>query len=145
MDDHNGLWWTPYQRSEGSERLELLGVMSSGTYNQVMELAHERADWIPILEAACAEAEQAEPFGGRFAGRWVLQRAAHDTGRPVWVPGLRLLVGYGLIDKDGESTRGGRRAYYRMTEWREVKGALSLLKRLIPPSEPRTASPNQRN
>jgi hypothetical protein len=103
---------------------------NSEMYNRVAELARERAEWLPILEAACAEAEETEPYGGRFAGRWVLQRAAGAIGGPVWAPGLRLLVGYGLMQKDGESRRGGRRAYYRMTEWREVKEALSLLKAL---------------
>ncbi|SRR5712692_3820349 len=103
-------------------------MATSEVYNRVVELARERADWVPILEAACAEAEEAERYGGRFAGRWVLQRAADEMGSPVWAPGLRLLVGYGLIQKDGESTRGGRRAYYKMTEWRDVKEALALLK-----------------
>jgi DNA-binding PadR family transcriptional regulator len=69
-------------------------------------------------------AEESEPYGGRFAGRWVLQEA----GR--WEPGLRVLVSYGLLEKSGESTRGGRRAYYQMSDWREVRHALEELERL---------------
>lgn len=94
---------------------------------RVAELARERPDWVPVLDAACAEAEEAEAYGGRFAGRWVLQRLEQKTGRREWRPGLRLLVGYGLLEKGGESTRGGRRAYYRMPHWREVKKMLGRL------------------
>lgn len=97
-------------------------------YNKVAELAREREDWLPVLDAACAEAEESERFGGRFAGRWVLQRAAQDFGQPMWKPGLRLLVGYGLLQKDGESTRGGRRAYYKMANWRQVSEALKSVR-----------------
>lgn len=69
-------------------------------------------------------AEESEQYGGRFAGRWVLQ----EGGR--WEPGLRVLVSYGLLEKSGESTRGGRRACYQMSDWREVRHALEELERL---------------
>jgi hypothetical protein len=95
---------------------------------RVLELARERPDWLPVLEAACDEARDVEPYGGRFAGRWVLQRVNELSGGPAWRPGLRLLVGYGLLVKDGDSTRGGRRAYYRMDNWRDVKSALARLR-----------------
>ncbi len=94
---------------------------------RVAELARERPDWLPVLHAACAEAEEAEAYTGRFAGRWVLERLQQTTGQREWRPGLRLLVGYGLLEKTGESTRGGRRAYYRMPHWREVKTMLGRL------------------
>jgi len=110
-------------------------------FSKVVELAREHEDWISVLEAACAEAEESERFGGRFAGRWVLQRVAQERGQPVWKPGLKLLVGYGLLEKSGESTRGGRRAYYKMTNWREVKEALRLLKERHPPASPRPPDP----
>src|SRR5258708_34964470 len=102
-------------------------------YNRVAELVREREDWLPVLEAACAEAEESERFGGRFAGRWVLQRAAKEFGQPMWKPGLRLLVGYGLLQKDGESTRGGRRAYYKMANWRQGSAALRQVRAHGPP------------
>ena len=91
---------------------------------KVTELARDRPDWLPVLHAACKVAEECERYGGRFAGRWVLQEA----GR--WEPGLRVLVGYGLLEKSGDSTRGGRRAYYRMSDWREVRQALERLERV---------------
>jgi hypothetical protein len=90
-------------------------------WNKVAELARERPEWLPVLRAACKVAEQSEPFGGRFAGRWVLQEAGH------WAPGLRVLASYGLLEKSGQSTRQGRRAYYRMSDWRDVTEALSRL------------------
>jgi hypothetical protein len=97
-------------------------------WRSVTELARERPDWLPVLQAACEEAEEVEKYGGRFAGHWVLERLAHRTGEFEWRPGLRLLTGYGLLMKDGESTRGGRRAYYRMPNWRDIEQALQSLK-----------------
>src|SRR5260370_37314723 len=104
------------------------GMGGLEVFNKVAEVGREREDWLPVLEAACAEAEESERFGGRFAGRWVLQRAAKEFGQPMWKPGLRLLVGYGLLQKDGESTRGGRRAYYKMANWRPGRGAVRWLR-----------------
>jgi hypothetical protein len=106
----------------------------ASAFDKVVELARERPEWLFILEAACAEAEASERYGGRFAGRWVLQRAAEQSGQSVWKPGLRLLVGYGLMRKDGESTRGGRRAYYRMPNWRDIKESVQLIKTTDSPS-----------
>jgi hypothetical protein len=90
-------------------------------WNRVAELVRERPEWLPVLRAACKVAEESEPYGGRFAGRWVLQEAGH------WAPGLRVLASYGLLEKSGQSTRQGRRAYYRMPDWRDVRQALSRL------------------
>jgi hypothetical protein len=62
-----------------------------------------------------------------FAGRWVLQEYGAKTGRTgvdAWKPGLRRLVAYGLIQKVGESTRGGRRAYYRMPDREAIEQTL---------------------
>ena len=95
-----------------------------------MQLASERPDWIPVLRATVAQAKKSEPYGGRFAGHWVLEELKNETGRPEWVPGLRLLVSYGLIEKSGESTRGGRRAYYSMPSRPSVEAALAELEKL---------------
>lgn len=92
-----------------------------------MRLALEQPDWVPVLKAACERAETSERYGGEFAGSWVLQHMAKQSGKPVWRPGLRLLVSYGLIEKVGESTRGGRRAYYRMPDRIGVERALAEL------------------
>jgi len=107
---------------------DLSDLIESQAWQKVVELVRERPDWVPVLEAACEEAEAVEPYGGRFAGRWVLQRLKSHTKQLEWRPGLRLLAGYGFITKSGESTRGGRRAYYQMPAWREVKEALTRLK-----------------
>jgi hypothetical protein len=93
-------------------------------WDRVSELARERPEWLPILKAACDQARESEPYGGRFAGRWVLERYGS------WAPGLRVLVGYGLLEKSGESTRQGRRAYYRMPDWKDVVEAVTRLERL---------------
>jgi hypothetical protein len=95
----------------------------------VAELARERPGWMPVVKAACTVAEQVEGSGGRFAGRWVLDELGKSLGRPAWLPGLRLLVAYGLLEKSGASTRGGARAYYRMPRWREVRHAVDALER----------------
>ena len=93
-----------------------------------MRLAFEQPDWVPVLQAACEQARASEPYGGEFAGSWVLLKLQELTGKPAWRPGLRLLVGYGLIEKSGESTRGGRRSYYRMPDRVAVEIALEELR-----------------
>jgi hypothetical protein len=92
-----------------------------------MTLAYEHPDWVPVLRAACVVAEQTDPYGGQFAGRWVLQELERQTRTRQWQPGLRRLVAYGLLEKVGESTRGGRRAYYRMPDRQGVERALEEL------------------
>lgn len=97
----------------------------SDTQNAVARLAGEHPDWLPVLRAACAEARKSEPHGGRFAGAWVLDELGQQTGMRQWRPGLRRLVAYGLLEKAGESTRGGSRAYYRMPDREGVERALA--------------------
>jgi hypothetical protein len=41
------------------------------------------------------------------------------------VPNLRLLVSYGLLEKVGDTTMSGRRAYYRMPDRQGVEDALA--------------------
>jgi hypothetical protein len=89
----------------------------------VHRLAYERPDWLPVLDAAVAVAAKVEAYGGDFAGAWVVQQLA-ERGGPRWVPNLRILASYGLIEKSGPSTRSGRRAYYRMPHRGEVERAL---------------------
>ena len=95
-----------------------------------MRLASERPDWVPVLQAAVKSARKSEPYGGEFAGHWVVLQLEQETGSGAWVPGLRLLASYGLIEKSGESTRGGRRAYYRMPDRAGVEQALEQLDHL---------------
>ena len=94
----------------------------------VQRLNTEKPDWIPVLRAAVSVAESVEATGGQFAGSWVLQEwARHAAPSLAWKPGLRTLATYGFIEKVGESTRGGRRAYYRMPDRAGVDGALKEL------------------
>ena len=78
-------------------------------------LARENPAWLAVLEAAIAVAAKAEAYGGEFAGSWVVDEVARRGG-PRWIPNLRILASHGLIEKSGASTRGGRRAYYRMPD-----------------------------
>lgn len=94
-----------------------------------MRLASERPDWIPVVRAACEAARMAESYDGEFAGAWVLGELTKKTGNSEWRPGLRTLVAYGLLEKSGPSTRGGRRSYYRMPDRHGVEQALQELER----------------
>lgn len=96
----------------------------SSSATSVRRLALEHPGWLPVLEAAVAVAERVEDHGGEFAGAWVISELT-SRGGPRWVPNLRLLVTHGLIEKSGESTRGGRRAYYRMTDRVGIEEALA--------------------
>src|ERR1051326_5784000 len=90
----------------------------------VRRLAIEHPDWLPVLEAATAVAERVEEHGGgEFAGAWGVDELAR-RGSPRWIPNLRILVSYGSLEKSGPSTRGGRRAYYRMLDRKGVAEAL---------------------
>lgn len=89
----------------------------------VRRLANEHPEWLPVLEAAVAVAANVEGHGGEFAGAWVVDELAR-RGRPRWIPNLRILVGFGLLEKSGASTHGGRRAYYRMPDRTGVEKAL---------------------
>ena len=82
----------------------------------VKVLARERPDWLDAVRACYEEAGQVE----EFAGAWVLQR----LGR--WLPSLRLLATYGILEKV-DTSRGGRRAYYRMPDRDGVGAALREL------------------
>jgi hypothetical protein len=95
------------------------------TRASVLRLAYEDPEWLAVLRAACVQARKSAPYGGEFAGRWVLQEVERMTGAPTWRPGLRKLVACGLLEKAGESTRGGRRAYYRMPDPDGVEKALA--------------------
>jgi hypothetical protein len=99
----------------------------SETRRAVHRLAAEQELlWLELLAAATRVAARAEDFGGIFAGKYVLDELGETTGNPRWRPGgLRKLVSYGLLVKEGESTRGGRRAYYRMPEREEVERGLA--------------------
>jgi hypothetical protein len=91
----------------------------------VQRLAYERPDWLPVLEAAVLVASESEPFG-RFPGKAVLDKLI-ERGGTRWIPNVRILVSYGLLEKVGATTRSGRRAYYRMPHSDEIDRALGEL------------------
>lgn len=95
----------------------------SSAEQAVRRLAFEHPEWVPVLEAAAAVAASVEQHGGEFAGAWVVDELGR-RGLPRWIPNLRILVSYGLLEKSGPSTRGGRRAYYRMPDRVGVEQAL---------------------
>ena len=72
----------------------------------VRQLTLERPEWLPVLETCY---EVAMSTSNRFCGAWVYWR------RRQWFPSLRPLVRYGILEKL-DTTRGGRRAYYRMVD-----------------------------
>lgn len=93
-------------------------------YQAVMDLAADpqRAQkWLPVVVSAFLQARRAAPYGGRFAGAWVLR----DLGD--WVPSLRPLAAAGIVEKSGETVRGGKRAYYCMPDADGVERALREL------------------
>jgi hypothetical protein len=98
-------------------------MIMSETDQAVRRLAVEHPDWLPVLEAAAAVAASAEEHGGEFAGASVVDELAR-RGRPRRIPNLRIFVSYGVLEKSGASTRGGRRAYYRMPDRAGVEAAL---------------------
>jgi len=87
----------------------------------VRRLARDHPDWVPVLEAAVRVAAEFE----EFAGAWVVAELAKQGSRR-WVPNLRILVSHGLLEKSGPSTRGGRRAYYRMPNRPAIDRALAV-------------------
>ena len=92
-------------------------------YKAVMRLAREFPNWLPVVEAALEEAKATK--GSDFAGTWVLNKAKEKGIQ--WFPNLRILVTYGILQKEGTS-RGGRRAYYSMPDLNGVEQALVELK-----------------
>jgi len=68
-------------------------------FRAVAALARERPQWVPVLQAVLTVAERAEPYGGEFAGAWVLDELGNRSGSQTWLPNLRVLVTYGLLKK----------------------------------------------
>ncbi len=95
-------------------------MAAMGGYRAIMRLAQEDPAWLPVVRAAFERAVASKPYGGEFAGAWVLRELGS------WVPNLRLLVRYGILEKT-DLTRGGNRAYYRMLDIDGVRQALSEL------------------
>jgi SOS-response transcriptional repressor LexA len=89
-------------------------------YVATVRLLHDDPNWAPIVAAALEKAKALN--GSGMAGAWVLA-LAKERGI-LWLPNLRKLVSYGILEKEGESTRGGRRAYYTMPDIQGVQEAM---------------------
>ena len=83
----------------------------------VRQLALENPHWLPVLESSY---QLALRTNNRFCGAWVYTR----LGR--WFPSLRPLARYGILEKI-DSSRRGKRAYYRMVDLEDVHSQLTLL------------------
>lgn len=88
-----------------------------------MQLFREYPNWMPIVMAAFEEVSEVKSL--RFAGAWVLERAKKHGVH--WVPNLKKLVAYGILQKEGDSSRGGRRAYYSMPDKEGVQKAIAQI------------------
>jgi hypothetical protein len=115
-------------------------VMAIDEARAVRRLAAEHPEWVVVLEAAVAVATRSEPLEAEFAGSSVLKELESRAGRRQWIPNLRLLVTYGILEKYGESTRGGRRAYYRFVNRGAIQAALEQIRGLLPPERKRSLS-----
>ena len=56
----------------------------------VAALKNERPEWLPVLEATLVVAERANPYGGEFAGAWVLDELEQRASSSVMVFWRRL-------------------------------------------------------
>src|SRR2546430_11732901 len=85
-----------------------------------LRLGREQPGCIPAMRASLVLARRAAQntynLGHEFAGAWVLDELQRRVSKDAWFPNLRILVSYGVLEKSGESTRGGQRAYYRMPD-----------------------------
>lgn len=96
--------------------LKEIELMSS--YDRTMQLAGEGNGFALALLKACHQWVLKQGPDHHFAARWVL--------REIPVVNLRTLSARGILEKVG-SSRGGHRAYYRMTDPDGVGQALRTL------------------
>ncbi len=90
-------------------------------HDAVIHLLRDNPSWYYVVLSALEEAKSIP--NGRFAGKWVLDKAKRYG--VSWIPSLRKLVAYGVLTKVGDSTQGGRRAYYSMPDIVGVERALN--------------------
>ena len=105
--------------------------MDPNGYIGALRLGREQPSWIPAIQASLVLARRSTKDSRNttheFAGAWVLDELQRRVAKDAWFPNLRILVSYGVLQKSGESTRGGQRAYYRMPDPDGVSRALSDL------------------
>lgn len=111
-------------------------MMAIEQVRSIRRLASEHPHWVAVVEAAVAVANRSGAADAEFAGSWVLKELESRAGQRQWIPNLRLLVTYGILEKSGESTRGGRRAYYRFVNRAATQDALEEIRGSVA-AEPR--------
>ena len=87
----------------------------------VLRVAAEDPQWLPAVRAAVSVAERR---GDEFAGAWILAELQRNDADRTWYPNFRRLVTFGILEKVGDSTRGGQRAYYRIVDIAGVRRGL---------------------
>ncbi len=95
----------------------MISNTAAQSHTSIKRLAHEHPDWLDVV-LVCYQI--AGDTNNRFAGAWVVWR----LGR--WVPSLRTLVRYSIFEKL-DTSRRGRRAYYRMIDRERVGNKLQEL------------------
>ena len=101
------------------------------TRDKVRRFAMEYPRMVHALEFACQVAREHEQWQ-QFAGTWVIKPLLDEklqSGEDVFdvPPSLRLFLSSELLVKVGNSTRGGKRAYYWMPDFDEVERAIKEL------------------
>lgn len=93
----------------------------------MLRLAEDDYDrrWVRTAQAALLVYDRIG--GGSIAGRWVLNELKRLDASDWWRPGLQTLVRYGILRKEGESVRGGDRAYYVIIDPEGVRAGLERL------------------
>lgn len=97
-----------------------MAVASRGR-EAVLRLAAEDPQWLPAVRAAVSVAER---VGDEFAGAWIFSELQRSDAERTWYPNFRRLVTFGILEKVGDSTRGGQRAYYRIVDVAGVRRGL---------------------
>jgi hypothetical protein len=97
-----------------------------GGRESVMHLAIEDPQWLPAVRAAVTVADRT---GNLFPGTWILAELQRENAPRTWYPNFRRLVTFSILEKHGESTRGGQRAYYRVRDLEGVRRGLSGVER----------------
>ena len=95
-------------------------------YNATMTVARDHADWLDRVDACHRYGTEQIDNGvadGRFAGAWILKRLGLSS--PPLVP----LVRWNILERVGDTTQGGHRAYYRVKDLEGIGRALHDLGR----------------
>lgn len=98
----------------------------TGGETAVLTLAEEWPGprWLSVVRAEYTVSKRID--GAAFAGLWVLAQLQR-SGDLDHRQGLQVLARFGVIEKEGKSTRGGNRSYYVMPDPDGVDRALQRL------------------